>query len=153
MTRVWVYERMMNDATLATIIGTPVVTDPMNTPLDPLDDVTTLVPRVYQSTSLNAAPHDKPFIMYRQTSDIVRFRGDDSTVVRQVGYMIFAHDIPGDYLRIDSILSRLEFLFGDVEDQAEGVVNSTWLESSDDLRDEDMGTITKFGRILVLYRT
>lgn len=152
MTRVWVYDRMATDSTLLTLVGTSVTTDPMETPGNPLDDVTTIVPRVYQSTSLNATPHEKPFIMYRQTSDVQSFRGDDGDVIRQKGYMIFAHDVPGDYLRIDSVIDRLRTLFGDVVDQAEGIVRSTWLETSDDLRDEDMGTITKFGRILVTYR-
>lgn len=151
MTRVWVYDQMVDDAALMVLVGTTVVDD-NDTPLDPGDDTTTIVPRVYQSTSLNAAPHEKPFIMYRQTSDVQNFRGDDGDVIRQKGYMIFAHDVPGDYMRIDTVIDRLRVLFGDVTDQAEGVVRSTWLETSDDLRDEDMGTILKYGRILVTYR-
>lgn len=151
MTRVWVYDRMVDDAALMALVGTTVVDD-NDTPLDLGDDITTIVPRVYQSTSLNATPHEKPFIMYRQTSDVQNFRGDDGDVIRQKGYMIFAHDVPGDYMRIDTVIDRLRALFGDVVDQAEGVVRSTWLETSDDLRDEDMGTILKYGRILVTYR-
>lgn len=152
MTRAWVYDRMATDPTLLLTIGTSVTTDPMETPGDPSDDVTTVTPRVYQSTSINAAPHLKPFIMYRQTSDVQSFRGDDGDVIRQKGYMIFVHDTPGDYMRIDTLIGRLRVLFGDVVDQAEGIVRSTWLETSDDLRDEDMGTILKYGRILVTYR-
>jgi hypothetical protein len=152
MTRTWVYSRMATDPTLLTYMGTSVVTDPMNTPGDPLDDVTTITPRVYQSTSINATPHLKPFIMYRQTSDVTTFRGDDNDMVRQTGYMIFAHDVPGDYLRIDAMIERLKVLFSNVVDQDEGVIRSSWVETSEDLRDEDMGTITRFARILVIYK-
>jgi hypothetical protein len=108
--------------------------------------------RIHQSTSLDAAPHTKPFIMYRQTSDIDIFRGDDGDACRQVGYMVFVHDTPGDYLRIDDTMKLLMGLFKDTIDQEAGVVRSRWLETSDDLRDDDMGTIMKFARIQVTYR-
>lgn len=130
MTRIWVYEKMAEDAVLEEMV----------------ED------RIFASTSLDAAPHDKPFIMYRQTSDVPLTRGDDKDQNRQNGFMIFAHDIPGDYLRIDMMIEQLKVLFGDVEDQSAGIINSSWFETSDDLRDEDMGTIVKYGRITVKYK-
>lgn len=108
--------------------------------------------RIHASTSLNAAPHTKPFIMYRQTSDVGLMRGDDGEQCRRVGYMIFVHDVPGDYLGIDAVLVQLQTLFRDTIDQANGVIRCHWEETSDDLRDEDMGTIMKFVRIQVTYR-
>lgn len=130
MKRVWLYQTMVNDATLMA-----------------------LVPGlVHQSTSLNATPVAKPYVMYRQTSDLERFRGDDGEAVRQVGYMIFVHDVPGDYMGIDTVLARLKTLFGDTVDQGNGIIRSRWLETSDDHRDEDMGTITKYARVEVTYR-
>jgi hypothetical protein len=107
---------------------------------------------VHQSTSLNASPHLKPFIMYRQTSDVGNFRGDDGEQARSNGYMIFVHDVPGDYLKIDDVMEQLKTLFQDIVDQANGVVKSFWLETSDDIRDDDMGTIMKFARVQVIYR-
>lgn len=130
MSRVWLYSRMMAD-----------------TPL-----ITAVTSQIHQSTSLDAAPHLKPFIMYRQTSDVQRFRGDDGDMVRSSGYMIFAHDEPGDYMRIDTIIGHLKRLFQDITDQPNGIIRSNWIETSDDLRDDDMGTIIKFGRVQILYR-
>lgn len=130
MTRIWVYTKLTTDTPLAALINT----------------------QVYQSTSLVVAPSQRPFVLYRQTSDVQSFRGDDGDRVRQSGFMIFAHDIPGDYLRIDTIMDRFKILFGDTSDSAQGIVRSTWLEDSEDLRDDDMGTITRFARILVKYK-
>lgn len=130
MTRIWLYQRMISDVPL----------------------LTAMPGGIHQSTSLNATPHAKPFIMYRQTSDIELFRGDDVNACRQLGYMIFVHDIPGDYLRIDTCLEHLKRLFQDTNDQANGIVRSRWIETSDDIRDEDMGTIMKYGRTQVTYR-
>lgn len=108
--------------------------------------------RIYQSTSLDSAPKTFPFIMYRATSETPRFRGDDGDAVRATGYMIFCHDVPGDYLRIDEMLGELYRLFADTRDGASSIVRSQWIEVSDDLRDDDLGTITKYARILVLTR-
>lgn len=150
--RTWVYDQMVNDATLLTYVGTSIVTDPMNTPGDPLDDVTTVTPRVHQSTSINVAPTLKPFIMYRQTSDVEFFRGDDGDTVRSCGFMIFCHDAPGDYMQIDEMIDALQTLFKDTNDPTNGIVRSRWSNTSEDLRDDDMGTITRFASIQVLYR-
>lgn len=130
MKRVWLYQSMVNDAILMA-----------------------LVPGlVHQTTSLDATPVLKPYVMYRQTSDVEVLRGDDGTPVRRVGYMIFVHDVPGDYMGIDEVLQELKTLFDGTLDQANGVIRSRWLETSEDHRDEDMGTIMKFARVEVTYR-
>lgn len=131
MTRVWVYERMQSDPSLALEVGD----------------------RIHSSTSLKVAPHVKPFIMYRNTSRLPDLRGDDGNRTKTDNYMILAHDDPGDYMRIDRILAHLERLFGDVVDQPNGIIRATWFETSDDWRDDDMGTIMKYGRVEVKYRT
>ena len=130
MSRTWFYSRMTADAPLALVVGT----------------------RIHQSTSIDVAPAVKPFLMYRQTSDVERFRGDDGDAVRAIGYLVFAHDRAGDYGRIDTIMDHLKRLFKDTHDQANGIIRSTWIETSDDLRDDDMGTIIQFGRVQILYR-
>jgi len=107
---------------------------------------------IWQTSALEHTPSLKPYLMYRQTSDVQRMRGDDSEQHRTRGYMIFAHDVPGDYLLIDAIIERLKDLFMDVVDQANQVVKSLWIETSEDVRDDDMGTIMKFARIQVTYK-
>ena len=107
---------------------------------------------IHQTTAVEHTPAEKPYIIYRQTSDVQYFRGDGRDNNRRKGYMIFVHDVPGDYLAIDDIIERLKDLFQDVVDQANGVTESLWLETSEDLRDDDMGTILKFGRSQITYK-
>lgn len=129
-TRTWLYQRMTGSVPLMTL----------------------LPGGIHQSTSLNVAPHLKPYIMYRMTSDVGNFRGDDGEQARSNGYMVFAHDVPGDYLKIDAVMEQLKTLFQDIVDQPNGVIKSFWLETSDDIRDDDMGTIMKFARIQIIHR-
>jgi len=132
MSRVWIYSRLKNDS----LLNVPTLVDG----------------RVYATTSLNTAPKAWPFIMYRQTSDVDWMRGDDQDQCRADGYMVFFHDKPGDYLKIDTLIAHAQRLFKDVVDQPNGIIRSSWLETSEDFRDEDMGTIFKFGRIQTIYR-
>ena len=107
----------------------------------------------HASTSLDDAPAEKPFIMYRGSAHLPDLRGDDALVTGTDTWMIFVHDVPGDYLQIDDVISALRAVFDNVVDQANGIIRSTWLETSEDFRDEDMGTIMKYCRIQVKYRS
>ena len=106
---------------------------------------------VHQSTSLQKAPEQKPFIMYRSIAHRPRNRGDDGDITRDESFLVFVHDVPGDYLKIDSVLDQLRGLFVNAKDESEGVARCTWLEDSEDFRDEDMGTILKYARINIRY--
>lgn len=128
MSRVWVYERMKDDTTLMAL----------------------LPGGIHASTSLDKAPEGKPFIMYRNTSDVALLRGDDSDLYRQQGFMILVHDHVGDYMGIDEVIARLRVLFADAVDQEAGI-RSIHIETSDDWRDEDMGTVMKYIRIQLNY--
>lgn len=128
--RVWLYQRLSNDATIAAFVAD----------------------RIYQSTMLTEAPKVKPFLTYRQTSDVGYFRGDDSHMIHRNGFMVFVHNIPGDYMLIDDIAGEVIRLFDNVVDQAEGIVRSDWVETSDDYRDEDMGTVLKYIRLQITYK-
>lgn len=129
-TRTWTYQRMATDATLVALVPGG----------------------IHQTSAVEHTPVLKPYLIYRQTSDVPTMRGDGIEQHRTLGYMIFAHDVPGDYLLIDAIIERLKDLFMDVVDQANRVVKSLWIETSDDVRDDDMGTIMKFARIQVTYK-
>lgn len=130
MHRTWVYQRMVNHAPLMLLVPGG----------------------IYQTTAVEHTPHFKPFIIYRSTSDVPFMRGDSRDQIRRSGYMLFAHDVPGDYLAIDAIIEELKVLFQDTNDQANGVIESLWLETSDDIRDDDMGTILRFGRVQITHK-
>lgn len=130
MSRTWVYSTMVDDATL-----------------------TALIPGgVHASTAVTKTPTSKPFIMYRVLSDRPELRGDDAAQVDELHYQLFVHDVPGDYLIIDTIVARLRELFEDVSDGANSIARVRWVETSEDFRDEDMGTIMRYCRIRVLER-
>lgn len=108
--------------------------------------------RVYEPTSLDVAPETKPFLLFRGIAHLSDFRGDDSSITKSETYLIFVHDKPGDYMQIDTVLGLLRQLLDGAVDQANNIIRVTWLEDSEDFRDEDMGTIMKYSRFMIKYR-
>lgn len=130
MSRAWIYQRMRNDVTLSAMAPGG----------------------IYPSTRLERAPHINPFILYRQTSEVPFLRGSDRDHCTRLGYMVFCHDVPGDYMQIDRMIDRLRQLFSSVVDQPNNIVRCEISDISDDFRDEDMGTIMKYARLQVTQR-
>lgn len=92
---------------------------------------------IYGSGGIEDSPAGKPFIMIRL--------GDASPTVvpgisRQL-VQVWAHDHPGDYLRIDDILRRVR---GDLEGPMAGGVRCEWRGMSFDLVDDGFATATKY---------
>lgn len=106
---------------------------------------------VHASTSLAKTPELKPFLMYRSVAHRPGDRGDDADINRNETYLVFVHDVPGSYVKIDAILAKLKLVFNNTKDGAAGVGRSLWVEDSEDFRDEDMGTIMRYARITVRY--
>ena len=133
MMRSWLNQQMRADPALTALVGT----------------------RIYPSTRIredqSTRDLEKPFIVYRTSSELSNLRGDGSDLVKVQAFQIFVHDIPGDYMQIDSILSALEDLLSDTVDQAAGVIRCEWIENSEDFRDDDMGTILRYSRIQIKY--
>lgn len=132
MSRAWVHNRIKTgNASLTTLHGN----------------------RVFTTTSLEKAPDTKPFIIHRSLAERPDLRGDDSGQTRRDTYLIFVHDVPGDYLQIDTMVAYLIALFEDHRDPDNNIIRTSWIETSEDFRDDDMGTILKYVRIDVLVRT
>lgn len=129
MNRTWFYSRMMGNAAL----------------------LTDLPGGIHQSTALAKAPVLKPFAMYRSIADRPGDRGDDVDLTLLETFLVFVHDVPGDYLKIDEVLTKLRDLFVNAKDKSAGVSRCTWLENSEDFRDEDMGTILRYARVSIRY--
>lgn len=128
--REWVHSTMAGSAPLAAQVGT----------------------RIYQSTALQEVPATKPYIMYRYLADVPELRGDDSTPVNRQAFMVMVHDLPGSYVRIDEILQILRGLFRDTSDPSADIIRCNWVDDSEDLRDDVMGTILRWSRYRYLYK-
>lgn len=94
-----------------------------------------------------------PYLYYREGTR----RGELHTIETPAittPFQVFAHDRPGDYLRLDSMMARLRTLFTMnppvVPD--ERFISSTWLEVSGDVpQDPQTGSISKFIRCQVVH--
>lgn len=116
--RSWAYDKLSNDGA-----------------------VTALVPAtsIFGPGSLDGAPADKPFIVIR-FGPTVRgpFVGTSQTELQ-----VWAHDDPGDFLRIQSILEAVQAaLEGPVA--LEGAHSARWQGESPDSADDALGTITRW---------
>lgn len=132
MNREWVYQRVQADAAITADV----------------DDRVFPATRIREDESTRSLV--KPLIVYRVWGLRPEFRGDDGDIAPREVFQFFVHDTPGDYLKIDRILTNLHTLFADVRDQSQGII-SEWLEMSEDFRDNDMHTIMRYCRIQVKY--
>lgn len=106
---------------------------------------------VHPSGKLKETP-EKPFCMYRITSALPSLMGDDDITVRSVGAMVFIHDVFGDYLQIESLLGQIRQALHNATNTANGVLRCRWVEDSEDLRDDDLGTILRYSRYQLQMR-
>lgn len=128
MLRTWFYQLISTHAPLVAVLGD----------------------RMYQSTSVTEVPKTKPFLMYRFGVEEPRMRGDDTTTAVGQSVQIFFHDVPGDYSQIDSLMVLAKRL-------VEGATGpnlwvTDWIDSSEDFRDDELGTIFRYVRFRINYR-
>ena len=113
--------------------------------------------RVHQNTSIredaSTRTMTKPFIVHRFAVDRGDLRGDDITKTYVEEVQLFVHDVPGDYTVIDGILIAMRGLLDGRVDQPNGIIRCTWLEDSEDFRDDKMGTILRYGRYQIKHRS
>lgn len=127
--RPWVYSSMTGHTPLTALVST----------------------RIYESSAIKEVPKTKPYLMYRFLTDTSELRGDDFALVKSQSFMVLVHDVPGDYKQIDSILVMLKTIFDRVSNAQYNVVRSIWVDDSEDLRDDVMGTILRYGRYRFYY--
>lgn len=128
--RSWLHTKLTGHAPLTALVGT----------------------RIEQVTNQMITPATKPFIKHRLLSDRPDMMGDDRVQTTQVTYLIFVHDVPGSYDKIDSIMVVLKSLLSNAVDQENGIIRVVWEESSEDFRDDDMGTIMRYCRVILKIR-
>lgn len=116
--RTWSYQKLINDGPVTAIV--------------PEDSI-------FGSGSLDSSPKDRPFIVLKLG---VSVRGPyPGALITEL--QVWAHDEPGDYLRIQSILEACQTaLVGQVAEV--GATSCRWSSDSQDLNDDGFGTIVRF---------
>ena len=88
-------------------------------------------------------PQTRPFLQIRWGRTEI---GLKTTAVSRRTITIWAHDLPGDYTKIDQILARVKALLPGLEGQNNGLgylLSAEWTGDSEDLADDGHGTITR----------
>lgn len=86
-------------------------------------------------------PADRPFVQLRWGQATPGLSTVDNRVL-----VIWVHDTPGDYTRIDTIVRRIKEIFRGVSAQPHEtgwITEIQWVTDSDDLTDDGHGTITR----------
>jgi hypothetical protein len=123
--RVWTFDKLANDAALIALLSS--------------------ADNIFGGGSLLAPPETKPFLVIRLDPEV---RGPFIGVSRQ-RVTLWAHDEPGDYMALDSVLRACRAALvgsgatvGQVTGTPGGVAVS-WQGDSGDLADPDYGTILR----------
>lgn len=108
--------------------------------------------RIFAAGSLKGAPKDKPFVTFRLGQTISELNDDGKPHVFRHEAIVFIHDVPGSYRRIDNLLNVVRsILVGQVS--AESAIACTWQGDSGELSDEFYGTITRNASFRLIGRT
>ena len=100
---------------------------------------------VFSDHSLDT-PQVRPLMVLRWQNVVVGIGPVNQRILQ-----VWVHDRPADYERIDQTLKRLRTLLGSIEavrlDGGDaGLHTVIWEGDSDDLRDDEVGTITRWGQ-------
>lgn len=120
--RSWSYARLGGSLELA-IVGVPIGS-------------------IYGAGSLEGKPASMPFIVITFGEELADIRDDGVPTVASQYMTLWAHDEPGDYLRIDAVLEACKLaLVGQVA--VPGGIVARWEGNSGDLSDDRYGTIVR----------
>lgn len=137
--RTWLHQRLVTSDALRDLLFADADAMPANA-----ED------SIYGSHSIENVPTKKPFIVHNMGNDTSASLGEGSRAHRQY-IIIYVHDEGNDYTRIDDIISELINLLDDAPGSAEfGVLTAHYLETSQDLEDDQMGTIVKYARFQII---
>lgn len=99
-------------------------------------------PVFHASGSLQGTPKRKPFVIITFGQELIDRRDADQASVTSNYMTLWVHDVPGDYLRIDSILLACQKeLVGQVS--IGSAIAAQWQGNSGDLADDVRGTIVR----------
>jgi len=114
-----------------------------------VDGVPLVEGRVFAKKSMTSSIEEHPYIVYKlgySTGDGLSETVDPNRQFVQ----IFIHDYSdgevADYIRIDSTIIQLRAALKLKSSAPEGIISTTYLETSQDLNDETLNTVMKYVR-------
>ena len=124
--RTWAYDRLRLDASI--------LTDVPET-------------SIFGAGSLSGSPQARPFIVLRFGAETVELVDGDKPAATSHRMTVYAHDKPGDYLRVARILRNVRTLLaGNVTGMAPGNgIMAVWEGDSGDLADDLFQTVVRYG--------
>lgn len=110
-------------------------------------EVTSIIPadQIYGAGALNLVPTTRPFITLRfmpAIRNVVNGRNDE--------VVVWVHDEPGDYGRIDEALAAVRTVLDEHVPDLPGSIVVRWQGESQDLADDGYGTITRNASYLLV---
>lgn len=97
-------------------------------------------------------PQQRPFLTFHWGNTNPGYEDIPFPLVNERDFQVWIHDEPGDYTRIDDAIARVRTVLTGIvgADTGAGWVQEVhWLGDSDDLSDDEQGTITRFGEFRV----
>jgi hypothetical protein len=111
--------------------------------------------RIFPKKSMKSSVEDHPFLVYKLGNGTNAELAETEDITNQF-FQIWVHDYTdteaGDYLRIDDIIAELKRIFHLASSAEHGVISTLYLETSQDLDDETLGTIMKYVRFQSLVK-
>jgi hypothetical protein len=99
------------------------------------------------SSEEDGDPPVKPYAVLRQSllGGVGTMRTDSPTQPKAKYWQLWVHDEPGDFRRIDLALDAAERVFKSIPHQG-NFLEMRFVETSEDLVDDELGDIVKFSR-------
>jgi hypothetical protein len=101
--------------------------------------------QVFQSSGMTTANLKKPYLVYHIGNDTSEQLAEDHPAHR-IFFQVYIHDEPGDYQKIDDIGDRVKVLLLGQGSPSNQIINTRFLECSQDLSDETLRTIFRYLR-------
>ena len=105
--------------------------------------------RAFAKKSMTSGVEKYPFLVFKLGYNANENLSETLDVSRQY-LQIFVHDYAdeetGDYLRIDHIITELKKLLHNASSPENGILNISYLETSQDLSDDTLSTVMKYVR-------
>jgi hypothetical protein len=105
--------------------------------------------RVFAKKTMTSSVEDTPYIVYKLGNSSPEQLSETIDPDWQY-FQVWVHDYEdpdtADYMRIDAVLAQVRAAFRNASSAEEGIIQTVYLETSQDLNDETLNTVMKYSR-------